>query len=95
MLRHYYTSLDHRFPIFRLNGMASIKRLEDSTCHSSGTIGSLKMKQLRCFEMSETDYPVARRHIRHEINPQIRRCEKCKIAVKITIHRIYILAPVL
>ena len=89
MLRQYDESLDNRFPVFRLNGTVSLERLEEFTCHSSRTIGSFKMIQLRCFETSETDYPVTRRHIGHEINPHIRRCEKRKIAVKIILHRIY------
>jgi len=87
LLRHYDASLDNPFPTFRLNGVVSLEKLEEPTCHSSGTIGSLKMVQLRCFETSETDYPATRRHIRHETNPQIRRCEKLKIAGKITLNR--------
>jgi hypothetical protein len=89
LLSHYDVSLDSRFPTFRLNRVVSLENLEESTCHSSGTIGYLKMRQLRYLETSETDFLVTRRHVRHEINLQIRRCENWKIAGKITLHMIY------
>ena len=47
------------------------------------------MRKLRSLETSESDYPVTRRHIRHEINPQTRRCEGWKIAGKIILRRIH------
>ena len=42
------------------------------------TFRTLEKRPLRCFETSETDYPVTRHHIPKERNPQLHRCKNLR-----------------
>jgi hypothetical protein len=42
------------------------------------TFRTLEKRPLRCFEKSETDYPVTRHHIPKEQNPQLHRYENLR-----------------